>query len=145
MHLVRLKREHDHGRGVTLGGRLRVRKGEKPTLDITVTSACRPHPQGILPELAHVDLVRGAVRGPAADRDGRRAPDTKVAWSKDVSRRKGTYALRVPLTAGEESFYVRLRGSDGNGTEPVTSVPPSTRTNRSQHAGRRRPVGRHLV
>jgi hypothetical protein len=64
--------------------------------------------------LAQVDVVRGAVRGPAADRDGWRAPDTKVAWSKDVSGRKGTYTLRVPLTAGEESFYVRLRGSDGN-------------------------------
>ncbi|GGW48162.1 histidinol-phosphatase [Streptomyces galilaeus] len=111
---VRLKRDHDHGRGVTLGGRLRVRKGEKLTLNITVTSASRPNPRGILPELAHVDVVRGAVRGPAADRDGWRAPDTKVAWSKDVSGRKGTYTLRVPLTAGEESFYVRLRGSDGN-------------------------------
>lgn len=111
---VRLTRDHDRGRGVTLGGRLRVRKGEKLTLNVTVTTASRPNPQGILPQLAHVDVIRGAVRGPVADRDTWKAPDTRVAASKDVSGRTGTYTLRIPLAAGEESFYVRLRGSDGN-------------------------------
>ena len=111
---VRLKRDCDAGPGVTLGGRLRVRKGEKITLYVTVTTASRANPQGILPELAHVDVIRGAVRGPVTDRDGWKAPDTKVVETKDVSGRKGTYTLRIPLTAGDESFYVRLRGSDGN-------------------------------
>ncbi|MEV6184134.1 histidinol-phosphatase, partial [Streptomyces sp. NPDC052015] len=111
---VRLKRDCDHGPGVTMGGRLRVRKGEKLTLSVTVTTASRPNPHGILPELAHVDVVRGAVRGPAADRDDWRAPDTRVVHTRDVSGRKGTYTLRIPLVAGDESFYVRLRGSDGN-------------------------------
>ncbi|MGI5366181.1 histidinol-phosphatase [Streptomyces iakyrus] len=111
---VRLKRDCDAGRGVTLGGRLRVRKGERITLYVTVTSASRPNPQGILPGLAHVDVIRGAVRGPVADRDSWRAPDTRVVQTKDVAGRKGTYTLRIPLTAGDESFYVRLRGSDGN-------------------------------
>ncbi|MFI2629601.1 PHP domain-containing protein [Streptomyces collinus] len=111
---VRLTRDHDRGRGVTLGGRLRVRKGEKLTLNVTVTTASRPNPQGILPEPAHVDVIRGAVRGPVADRDTWKAPDTRVVESKDVSGRTGTYTLRIPLTAGNESFYVRLRGSDGN-------------------------------
>ncbi|MCT9075379.1 PHP domain-containing protein [Streptomyces fulvoviolaceus] len=111
---VRLKRERDYSRGVTLGGRLRVRKGDKLTLEVTVTTASRPNAQGILPELAHVDVIRGAVRGPVTDRDTWKAPDTKVVQTKDVSGRKGTYTLRIPLTAGDESFYVRLRGSDGN-------------------------------
>ncbi|MFF4349150.1 PHP domain-containing protein [Streptomyces sp. NPDC001530] len=111
---VRLKRDCDHGPGVTMGGRLRVRKGEKLTLSVTVTTASRPNPHGILPELAHVDVIRGAVRGPVADRDDWRAPDTKVVHTQDVSGRKGTYTLRIPLVAGDESFYVRLRGSDGN-------------------------------
>ncbi|MFF4250212.1 PHP domain-containing protein [Streptomyces sp. NPDC001663] len=110
---VRLKRDCDAGRGVTLGGRLRVRKGEKITLYVTVTTASRANPQGILPELAHVDVIRGAVRGTVTDRDTWKAPDTKVVQTKDVSGRKGTYTLRIPLTAGDESFYVRLRGSDG--------------------------------
>ncbi|MEU2336597.1 histidinol-phosphatase [Streptomyces sp. NPDC006654] len=111
---VRLKRDCDHGDGVTLGGRLRVRKGERLTLNVTVTTASRVNAQGILPQLAHVDVIRGAVRGPVADRDTWRAPDTKVVQSEDVSGRKGTYTLRIPLTAGDESCYVRLRGSDGN-------------------------------
>ncbi|MEU9288682.1 PHP domain-containing protein [Streptomyces sp. NPDC048275] len=111
---VRLKRDRDHGAGVTLGGRLRARKGDRLTLSVTVTTASRPNPQGILPELAHVDVIRGAVRGPVADRDDWRAPDTKVVRALDVTGRKGTYTLRIPLIAGDESFYVRLRGSDGN-------------------------------
>ncbi|MEV7341375.1 PHP domain-containing protein [Streptomyces sp. NPDC093544] len=110
---VRLKRDRDQGRGVTMGGRLRVRTGDRLTLSVTVTSASRPNPRGILPELAHVDVIRGAVRGPAA-RDDWRAPDTKVVRTVDVGGRKGTYTLRIPLVAGDESFYVRLRGSDGN-------------------------------
>ncbi|MFF7448985.1 MULTISPECIES: histidinol-phosphatase [unclassified Streptomyces] len=111
---VRVKRDRDAGRGVTLGGRLRVRAGERISLYVTVTTASRPNPEGILPELAHVDVIRGAVRGPVTDRDSWRAPDTRVVQSRDVSGRKGTYTLRVPLTVGDESFYVRLRGSDGN-------------------------------
>ncbi|MFC4465603.1 histidinol-phosphatase [Streptomyces xiangluensis] len=113
---VRLKRDidGDGGPGVTLGGRLRVRPGEKLTLSVTVTTTSRPNAHDILPDLAHVDVIRGAVRGRAADRDEWRAPDTKVVQTTDVSGRKGTYTLRIPLTAGDESFYVRLRGSDGN-------------------------------
>ncbi|MEV7031325.1 PHP domain-containing protein [Streptomyces sp. NPDC093272] len=111
---VRLKRDRDHGEGVTLGGRLRVRRGERITLNVTVTTASRVNSHGILPQLAHVDVIRGAVRGPVADRDTWRAPDTRVVRTEDVSGRKGTYRLRIPLTAGDESFYVRLRGSDGN-------------------------------
>ncbi|MET7456114.1 histidinol-phosphatase [Streptomyces sp. NPDC005574] len=111
---VRLKRDCDHGRGVTLGGRLRVRRGEKLTLDVTVTTATRPNSQGVLPDLAQVDVIRGAVRGPVPDADTWRAPDTRVVHTKDVRGRRGTYTLRIPLTAGDEPFYVRLRGSDGN-------------------------------
>lgn len=111
---VRLTRDCERGRGVTLGGRLRVRKDEKLTLNVTVTTASRPNPQGVLTELAHVDVIRGAVRGPVADRDTWKAPDTRVVRTADVSGREGTYILRIPLTAGRESFYVRLRGSDGN-------------------------------
>ncbi|PWG12930.1 histidinol-phosphatase [Streptomyces sp. V2] len=111
---VRLKRRHSHGRGVTLGGRLRVRKGEKLTLEITVTTASRVNPHGILPKLAHVDVIRGTVTGPVTDADTWKAPDTKVVRTKDVSGLKGTYTLRIPVTVEDDSFYLRLRGSDGN-------------------------------
>ena len=56
--------------------------------------------------------ARCAVRRPTGTTW--RAPATKVVHTADVSGRKGTYTLRIPLTAGDESFYVRLRGSDGN-------------------------------
>ncbi|WP_159775094.1 PHP domain-containing protein [Streptomyces sp. HM190] len=115
---VRVKRDRTPGRGVTLGGRLRARRGERLTLTVTVTTASRPNPQGILPELAHVDVIRGAVRGRVADRDSWRAPDTRVVHTEDVGGRKGTYTLRVPITVGDEPFYLRLRGSDGNRSGP---------------------------
>jgi hypothetical protein len=115
---VRLKRAHAPGRGVTLGGRLRVRRGERLTLTVTVTAASRRNPHGELPRLAHLDVIRGAVRGPARDRDEWRAPDTRVVHTSDLSARKGTYPLRIPLDHVEESMYLRLRGSDGRRNGP---------------------------
>jgi hypothetical protein len=46
-----------------------VRRGERVTLTVTVTAASRRNAHGELPRLAHVDVIRGAVRGPAADGD----------------------------------------------------------------------------
>lgn len=110
---VRVNREHGIGRGVTLGGRLRVRRGEKIVLNVTVTTASRPNHHGEVPRLAHLDVIRGAVRGPVSDRDAWRAPDTRVVHTADVSGRTGRYTLRIPLGRAEESSYLRLRGSDG--------------------------------
>ncbi|MET0494582.1 MAG: PHP domain-containing protein [Actinoplanes sp.] len=109
-----------NGRSATLGGRLRARRGERLTLTVTVTSASRPNFHGVVPRLAHLDVIRGAVRGPARDRTSWRAPHTRVAHSADVSRRTGTYAVQFAFDAGE-SCYLRLRGSDGrrNGPGPL--------------------------
>jgi len=78
-----------------------------------VTSASRPNFHGVLPRPAYLDVIRGAVRGPAADRDGWTAPDTRVVETADVSGRSGTYTLRFSLGAGATSGYLRLRGADG--------------------------------
>jgi hypothetical protein len=102
-----------HRGGVTLGGRLSVQRGQRATLDITITTATRPNYHGELPRLAHVDVIRGAVGGPAANRDNWRAPDTRVVHSFDVARRTGTYTLRLPIGPVWEPCYLRLRGSDG--------------------------------
>ncbi|NUL14622.1 PHP domain-containing protein [Streptomyces lunaelactis] len=115
---VRVNREHGIGRGVTLGGRLRVRRGEKIVLNVTVTTASRPNHHGEVPRLAHLDVIRGAVCGPAADRDEWRAPDTRVVHTADVEGRTGRYTLRIPLGRAEESCYLRLRGSDGKRNGP---------------------------
>lgn len=115
---VRVDREHGGGRGVTLGGRLRVRRCEKIILNVTVTTASRPNHHGEVPRLAHLDVIRGAVRGPVADRDEWRAPDTRVVHTADVEGRTGRYTLRIPVGKAEESFYLRLRGSDGKRNGP---------------------------
>jgi PHP domain len=110
---VRLVAEPAQGRGVTLGGRMRVRRGQPLTLLVTVTTASRPNYHGELPKLAYVDLIRGAVRGPAADRDAWQAPDTRVVHTAEVAGRTGSYTLRIPVEPVWESCYLRLRGSDG--------------------------------
>jgi hypothetical protein len=113
---VRLVRRH--GQSATLGGRLRVRRRERLELRVTVTTASRPNFHGEVPELAHVDVIRGAVRGPSQDRDAWRAPDTRVVTSVDTAGRAGRYTLRIPIEAGRDPFYLRLRGSDGRRNGP---------------------------
>ncbi|GAA2705919.1 PHP domain-containing protein [Actinoplanes palleronii] len=102
-----------HGRSATLGGRLRVRRGDRITLTVTVAGASRPNFLGTLPRLAHLDVIRGAVTGRPADPDTWRAPQTRVVESVDVSRRTGEYTVRIPLGAVTAPGYVRVRGSDG--------------------------------
>jgi hypothetical protein len=104
-------------RGVTLGGRLRVHRGQRLELRVTVTSATRPNFHGLLPKLAHVDVIQGVVTGPAP-RDSWKAPDTRVVEQVDVRRKSGTYELRIPLGKAVSSHYVRVRGSDGRRNGP---------------------------
>jgi hypothetical protein len=106
------------GREATLGGRLRVRRGERVTLTVTVTSASRPNYHGELPRLAYLDVIAGAVHGPVRDRDAWRAPATRVVHTADVSRRTGTYTVRYSLGPVGDSRYVRLRGADGRRNGP---------------------------
>jgi len=110
---VRVVAEGDRGPGVTLGGRLAAARGERIEPRITVRTASRPNPKGVLPQLGHLDVIRGAVTGAVADRDSWRAPDTKVVERIDTSGRRGTFELRLPLGRAAEPFYLRLRGSDG--------------------------------
>lgn len=110
---VRLAPVGSRQRGATLGGRLRVQKSQRLELRVTVTSASRPNYHGLLPKLAHVDVIRGVVTGQSADRDSWKAPDTRVVEQVDVRRKSGTYEVRIPLGRAERSHYVRVRGSDG--------------------------------
>ncbi|KAA2258524.1 histidinol-phosphatase [Solihabitans fulvus] len=115
---VRLRRDDFDPCGVTLGERLRVRRGHRVTLEVRITPSTRRNAHGMLPKLATLDVIKGAVTGPVADRDTWRAPDTKVVQHFDVSDRRGTFTLRIPLGRVDRSFYVRLRGSDGNHNGP---------------------------
>lgn len=115
---VRLVPAGSQHRGTTLGGRLKVHRGERLELRITVTSATRPNFHELLPRLAHLDAIRGVVTGQPADPDGWKAPDTRVFEQVDVSKRTGTYTVRIPLGRAERSHYVRVRGSDGRRNGP---------------------------
>ncbi|WP_232344376.1 hypothetical protein [Actinoplanes awajinensis] len=81
---------------------------------VTVAGSSRPNFFGALPRLAHLDMIRGAVTGRPADPDTWRAPQTRVVQSVDVSRRTGTYTVRIPLGPVTAPGYVRVRGSDGH-------------------------------
>ncbi|TMR98911.1 PHP domain-containing protein [Nonomuraea basaltis] len=115
---VRLVGASPRGAGTTLGGRLRVGRGQQVFLLVTITTASRPNYHGELPKLAHVDVIKGSVRAPAQDRDAWRAPDTRMVHSIDVGGRTGTYTLRIPVGRVTEPCYLRLRGSDGRRNGP---------------------------
>ena len=108
---VRLAPVGSSQRGVTLGGRLRVHRGERLELRVTVTSATRPNFHGVLPRLAHVDVIRGAVTRP-----GRRPGQLEGARTPGWSSRStydggpGPYTLRIPLGTAER---VVLRAAAG--------------------------------
>ncbi|MGD7732396.1 PHP domain-containing protein [Propionibacteriaceae bacterium G57] len=102
------------GPGVTLGGTLLAKKGQDVEVSITVTTTDHENFAGILPHLAHVDVIAGPVTGPVADQSALRAPATRVVKQFDTTGRRGTFTLTYTFADVQGSFYFRLRGSDGN-------------------------------
>lgn len=105
-------------RGVTLGGRTTVRRGSDVTVDIVVVPALGPNASGQVPRLAKVDLIAGPVTGPAVDRDALAAPRTTVVRTFETGRLPGPRLFRHTFPRVGESFYLRLRGSDGRRLAP---------------------------
>jgi len=103
---------------VTLGDTLVARRGSRVQLSITVDLANGPNWAQVEPVLDRVDVIRGAVTGPAANRDTFTAPDTKVVKSFDVGSSRGRVSFTYDLGPLDDPFYVRLRGTDGNRTAP---------------------------
>jgi hypothetical protein len=112
---VRLRARHDRD-AVTLGGALHVRKGTPIELVINIDLANGPNWSQFEPVLARVDVIQGAVTGPAADRDGLAAPATKVVKSFEVNKSRGSVQFTHALGAADGPLYVRLRGTDGKRT-----------------------------
>ncbi|MFI1722525.1 PHP domain-containing protein [Streptomyces sp. NPDC020489] len=102
------------GRWATLGGALHVKRGANVTLTVDVALAGGPNWAGFVPRLARVDVIRGAVTGPVADKDTFTAPTAKVVRSFEVDKSSGVVRLTYQLGRVEDPLYVRLRGSDGN-------------------------------
>jgi len=106
------------GQWVTLGDSLVVRRGSPVQLTITIELANGPNWAQFVPNLARVDVIRGAVTGPAADRDVFTTPATKVVKSFEVNKSTGTVSLTYDLGRADQPFYLRLRGTDGNRIAP---------------------------
>jgi hypothetical protein len=100
--------------GVPLGGVLGVRRGSEVELSIAIDPATTPNWAQFVPRLARVDVIRGAVTGPASDRDAISTAETRVVKSYDVSDQTDPIRLTYRLGRIDEPCYVRLRGTDGN-------------------------------
>ncbi|MBP2473486.1 hypothetical protein JOF53_002358 [Crossiella equi] len=110
---------------VGLGGRLRVRRGTDVTVAVLARLAARPNSSGALPRLGRLDLIRGPVLGTAPDRQAWHVDGVSVVRSYEPRFRPGwTVGFRHTFRDVRESFYVRVRGTDGRrgGTEPAQDV-----------------------
>ncbi|MEV4511696.1 PHP domain-containing protein [Dactylosporangium sp. NPDC049525] len=111
-------RQHGTRGGVTLGDTLVVHRGARVELVIRIELANTPNWANFVPALARVDVIRGEVTGPVADRDTFLAPKTKVVTSFAVGRSTGSVTLTYDLGPIETAGYVRLRGTDGRRSAP---------------------------
>lgn len=90
--------------GATLGGTLTVRRGAALELIVTINTVNRPNFNGDRPTLARLDLIRGAVTGPAANRDTLTTPATSVVQSFDTSSRRGRFTLKATIRNTDGPF-----------------------------------------
>ncbi|WP_068399366.1 PHP domain-containing protein [Kribbia dieselivorans] len=104
------------GDNVGLGGVIVAKRGTQVELVVTIVPAQHANWAQFQPQLKKVDLIKGRITGPVADKDTLRAPETKVVKTWEVS---GTGEITLTFDLGridETGFYIRLRGSDGNRT-----------------------------
>ena len=99
--------------GATLRETYAARRGDDVTITIKVTVNRSANNNGNTPQLARVDLISGVVRGVGRDRDSFSAPETIVVRSFDVNQASGDVTLAHTFKDVRNSFYVRLRGTDG--------------------------------
>jgi hypothetical protein len=119
---VRSPKQGD-ARGVTLGGTTWVRRGGDVQVSITVELATGPNANGDVPKLAKVDLISGPVTGRAKDKDTFTAPETRVVETFEVRKGRKTVTFEHTFRNVQDSFYLRLRGSDGRQLDSAGNPP----------------------
>jgi hypothetical protein len=115
---VRVAGDRAPGTGTPLGGVQRVKRGVSTELTLDIDLQDVPNWRQFIPVLKRVDVIVGTVTGPVADKDAFRAPDTRVVKSYEVSPGTGRFSVRYSLGRLDKPFYLRLRGTDGNRTQP---------------------------
>ncbi len=107
----------------TLGGTALVRRGDRVRLKIKITPATKPNFIGNIPVLRRVDLITGPISGPNSDRDSFTAPGAHVVESWEVKSNAHEIVLDYRFPRIQQSFYLRLRGTDGNVSAPGSIEP----------------------
>lgn len=111
---VEVGRADGTGEFVTLGGTLKVPAGTPLVMRVAVTPTQEKNSAGILPRIAHIDLIMGAVTGEMENPDAITTPNTRVVERKDTTAMANRpFSFEFELGAAEIDSYVRLRGSDG--------------------------------
>jgi hypothetical protein len=108
-----------------IGGTLDVPRGSDVTVIIRLRDPAGANFGGKSSEVARVDLIQGAVSGPAADRTSDHNPTTRVErrftardWVRDGERLSMVHTIRN--VAGP--IYIRVRGSNGAELEPAADT-----------------------
>ncbi|GHJ42786.1 histidinol-phosphatase [Catellatospora sp. TT07R-123] len=96
-----------------LGEVVTVRRGETVEATVTIDLRRERNHHGDQPRLRRVDIIAGPVTGQPGDRDAMAAPDTAVAGSYEISQRTGTVTVTHDFRAVDSSFYLRVRGTNG--------------------------------
>jgi hypothetical protein len=115
---VRSAGDYRASSGTPLGGVHRVRRGSSVELTVDIDLATLPNWAQFTPTLKRVDVIVGQVTGPVADRDTFTAPTAKVVRSFEVTPGKARLSFTHSFGRLDKPFYVRLRGTDGNRTQP---------------------------
>jgi hypothetical protein len=104
--------------GTPLGGVLHVRRGTATELTLDIDLQDVPNWATFVPVLKRVDVIVGTVTGPVADKNTFTAPDTRVVSSFEVTAGSPRVSFTYDLGRLDKPFYVRVRGTDGNRTQP---------------------------
>jgi hypothetical protein len=115
---VRTAGDHRWSTGTPLGGVHQVRRGTSTELTLEIDLQDIPNWAGFVPVLKRVDVIVGTVTGPVADKDTFTTPNTKVVKSFEVSRTSGKVTFTYNLGRLDKPFYLRVRGTDGNRSQP---------------------------
>ncbi len=115
---VRVRGDRRAATGTPLGGVLNVRRGTATELTLDIDLQDVPNWAQFIPVLRRVDVIVGSVTGPVADRDAFQAPNTRVVKSFEISPGSKRVSLTYALGRLDKPFYLRLRGTDGNRTQP---------------------------
>jgi hypothetical protein len=115
---VRVSGDRRPSTGTPLGGVLQVRRGTSTELVLDIDLQDVPNWAGFVPSLKRVDVIVGTVTGPVADKDAFTTPNTKVVKSFEVSKTSGKISFSYSLGRLDKPFYLRVRGTDGNRTQP---------------------------